>query len=620
MKIKRITIKGFRSHASTEVLGLRKFNVLSGLNGSGKSTIIDAIKYVLTGTCRGTDDAGRGAEKLAAMGIGEYELTLDTSKGELTRRMGQGPRSQTHTRIAKTTGLEQDLARVLAEPTQFMQLTPTDQKALLMSLMSEPLKADEVAEMLGTLINVPGTTSRLSAAILTTLEGANDFEKQMREKRPLLKGELQGAVYVAPDAMPGIEASPEILKECKDELAELDRELIELKSAAHIGSTQRETLESKLETLNEKMAQVKAKIDGYGPRKKMAAELDRQRSLTDEVEKQDALRQEQVRLIEGEISEANATLRMTKEQAAKLQSVKGSCGACGQSVPPEYVKEAVAGLKAKHERLQKGIVEHQGLINGLKQISTDESPATLRENVATLMRTLDEYDQLTDRLEEYALEARGCEVDLKKPQAKFPAPEEIAALEAKIVNGKAYTDNVALVIRETQRREQVEAKRALTQQQLAWVEAMVEFTGPKGPLRAKLIGGGLNEILVELNAIAAPLGMAEVEIQIEPWQILVGNLPAVMLSESERYRLSLAFAGVFAKRSGAGILCLDGAEILDSVNRELLAEVLETCGLEQAIVAATGTPFESEGDWAFYHVTKQDGKSVVKLMPEGVPA
>ena len=113
----------------------------------------------------------------------------------------------------------------------------------------------------------------------------------------------------------------------------------------------------------------------------------------------------------------------------------------------------------------------------------------------------------------------------------------------------------------------------------------------------------------EVGGIVSHFGLGKFRVSVEPWQVMVGGLPAVMLSESEQYRLSAAIAGVFAKRSGAGILCLDGADILYGDNGGLLIEVLEACGLDQAIVAASGDPGEAPEGWEMIEVTKKDGRS-----------
>ena len=52
MDIRRIKLKGFMSYQQEAVFDFSEQNiwVLSGVNGSGKSTVFDAISYVLYGT------------------------------------------------------------------------------------------------------------------------------------------------------------------------------------------------------------------------------------------------------------------------------------------------------------------------------------------------------------------------------------------------------------------------------------------------------------------------------------------------------------------------------------------------------------------------------------------
>lgn len=49
MHIKEIILEGFKSYSTRTVISLfdPKFNAITGLNGSGKSNILDAILFVL---------------------------------------------------------------------------------------------------------------------------------------------------------------------------------------------------------------------------------------------------------------------------------------------------------------------------------------------------------------------------------------------------------------------------------------------------------------------------------------------------------------------------------------------------------------------------------------------
>lgn len=622
MRIERITLKNFRSHKDSEIAGLGKFVVFMGANGAGKSSILDAVKYALTGTCRGTDDAGRGAEKLATGGDGEFELSMVTSKGVVTRRTGQGPRSQAHTKIGKLTGLDQEMSQVLLQPTQFMKMAPADQKALLMSLMAETITGKDVAEALGDLVTMP-SGSKVAVDALTTLDGVNEMDRQLREKRPLLKGELSGLVYTPPEKMPGLpaEETTEIaLEAARSELRDLENELIDKKAAGQ--GNGRELLQKRLVDLDAKAADISKRLDDLGERTKVVASIKEHEAKLKTAQEADSDRGAKIAKIEGEIAIARSNMATIKEQAAKLGALKGACPTCEQPVGAEYSKQAIESLRAKYEKLAKGVKEHQEQVNALRQVEAGNGVEALRQNLTALRQTLTEIDGLNERMQEISVDAEKVQAEMAKPQAKAASAEEIATLETRIGNGRSYVASVEYVIAEEKRKADVERKRQTVQSQLQWVEAMIEKLGPKGPIRAKLLGGGLGDLLAQINVIGCGLDMGKIGIQIEPWLITVDGLPAVMLSESELYRLSLAFAGVFAKKSGAGILCLDGADILDPDNRALLAEVLEAVRLDQVIVASTGVPpFPcSEGDWSFFGVGKTEGRSVVTEIaaPQGV--
>jgi DNA repair exonuclease SbcCD ATPase subunit len=85
MRIKRLTLKNFRSHQET-VLELDRFNFIRGPNGCGKSSIQMALEYLFTGRCELTDAAGRGAEALIRAGEKELEVSATFENGETINR------------------------------------------------------------------------------------------------------------------------------------------------------------------------------------------------------------------------------------------------------------------------------------------------------------------------------------------------------------------------------------------------------------------------------------------------------------------------------------------------------------------------------------------------------
>ena len=126
MRIDEMQLVNFRNHLKTTIKGLSRVNLFVGPNGAGKTTILDSIGYGLSGTCRGTDAGGKGADALAcqlpAKAKALTSVLLKTDRGELLRALGQGPSSQAHVQIVRKLGLDERVLRVLAAPMNLLRL------------------------------------------------------------------------------------------------------------------------------------------------------------------------------------------------------------------------------------------------------------------------------------------------------------------------------------------------------------------------------------------------------------------------------------------------------------------------------------------------------------------
>ncbi|HQD77163.1 MAG TPA: AAA family ATPase, partial [Bacillota bacterium] len=76
MKINRLIIENFRNHKKTEI-NMERINFFAGHNNAGKTSILAAIEWALTGRCIWTDKAGRGAADLVRQGEKQAAVALD---------------------------------------------------------------------------------------------------------------------------------------------------------------------------------------------------------------------------------------------------------------------------------------------------------------------------------------------------------------------------------------------------------------------------------------------------------------------------------------------------------------------------------------------------------------
>ena len=80
MNIKRIRIEGFRSLDNID-LELDGGSFITGMNGAGKSSVLEAIRFALLGCCKNTDRRGAGAKGLVSDGADRPASPSETEGG-----------------------------------------------------------------------------------------------------------------------------------------------------------------------------------------------------------------------------------------------------------------------------------------------------------------------------------------------------------------------------------------------------------------------------------------------------------------------------------------------------------------------------------------------------------
>lgn len=87
MKINTLAVENFRNHKSTQLV-LDKVNFFVGQNNAGKTSLLAAIEWGLTGRCMWTDKAGRGAADLVRQGEKQAVVALEVEDiGSILRSM-----------------------------------------------------------------------------------------------------------------------------------------------------------------------------------------------------------------------------------------------------------------------------------------------------------------------------------------------------------------------------------------------------------------------------------------------------------------------------------------------------------------------------------------------------
>lgn len=219
MLIRSLEIEGFRSHLKSRI-EFGRLNLVLGPNAAGKSSILDAIGFALTGACRGTDEGGRGSDALVTLGTAPEGLrvALETDRGRFQRSLEHGPASKVGQAIRDALGFRHDALRAIFRPESFVYLEPKQQADLFASLAA-PENIEEVCrQYLG---------DHLPAGVIPqTMKELDALQVLTQKERPEIKRALAalGPVELKQEAMPAdVRAmSPQ---QIRDRLAEARRQL-----------------------------------------------------------------------------------------------------------------------------------------------------------------------------------------------------------------------------------------------------------------------------------------------------------------------------------------------------------------------------------------------------------
>lgn len=500
MQITSVKLKNFRSHTDSS-LNLGPRTLLVGPNGSGKSSILDAIAYGLTGICRGTDAAGRGAGEL----ISHFWKGSDASGGievrvggqTFTRAIGQGPKVDIG--IDSVFPEVKRWGRMLeaaVRPDWFSGLPPGEQAALFASFVA----TDDLGEVCRRYLKDAVPDDHMP----TTLGMVDRLEAMAREIRPKLKreiGDLEKKSVVAgiPDHL--LDASDtalaDIVAKASEEIRALDIR-IDAESVA---------------------APAKGSVDDQ--------------------------------------------LRRDLEELRKDATRK--CPAC--DVP---LYRAGDGLYTREQR-DAGIARLEKMMKPAKPAPANARRADLVDERAVISQRKSEADRV--------LYLRGVET---KNKAQIDALKE----------------------------------------RLARAESIVKVLAPKGELRTELAqrkAPGAPDLLGTAQGILDVGRWGNLTLQRDPWRLALDEVPAHLLSHSQRLRVNLAMQIAIVHAAGLRFVTMDNVESLDADQRGALGEVINAAGnlLDQVILAVAKTGQETVDaaiptGWTVVQVWADDDRGVLK--------
>lgn len=619
MKLKTLRLRNFRSHAETVLADLGRINLVRGANGSGKSSICDAIEWALTSKCRLTDEGGKGADALASTGAAEFSVQAVLS-GEQARvlnraRSGGGgtitiqgdPQSKfflgssgAETWIADNLGNREVLSVVLRAG-RFVSMNEKEQREFLSAaLASKPVDISEdiwktiVASSSLHAFAIPTRSQSSAAELDRTYKDYFDLRADLKREIKSL-GDLEAPVR--PPDMPTAEV-------CAQGIADLEfqKRNLEARRAVAISTAQHARTSGLESAKKERADRLKKHADDCARLKVASASLKEQKPLIVSDAELAAIEKTlkgktKIEKADQDIAAAQAEIKFKREQVVGLTENK-SCAACQRPFDkPEGAADQIDVLTGEIGSREAWLVKAQAARLAMGDPATAEE--RLRKHRAAII-AVEAAEKVMLELKKMPAECDTRDLDAIINQEQPPdlfanqcdtsaIDSDIAALAGRITNGQAIKDKIVEFDGRLKQHAQTEAQKATLQTQIDSIQKVIDAFAPAGPIRAQLVGDKLEPFKDALVNALQRFGF-HCDLSIEPYSLKVSGTPTYkplsvrQLSESEQFRFSVAFQVAIAEATGVKFAVFDRSDVLLSDVRPLLSRLLMESSLEQAFV------------------------------------
>lgn len=618
MRIDWVKLRNFRSHQNTTV-DLERISFVRGLNKTGKSAIVMGVEMALAGRCSATDEAGKGYEELISEGAQAGTVTVHCAHPECTitlvldRTAGRTLKIETGGNIITGQNAREWITRNIAPPDvinaclnawRFMMLDEAEQAELLARVLL-PAK----------LTLAPAISTWLKANALGVVEKPTLFQtieathKAIATARTDVNRRLRDLKAIAePDPILGNSDNLKSeIRALQEEQAQLNGELLRVSNAQAV----RDSSGHHAATLQTAIDAQQTKIDELLAKLLPAERITALRATVKKGARYATVKRE---LGDHRIALARAT---AEKQKLAESGADAACPTCKRPLDDQ------ARLHVFEPLLQAENTENAAVQRLEKELATmpgdpDEATRLLKEHTAN-EEAIDAGNAEIRRLQNTLAEVSTNEhADTGEAVEQIKA--KLAELKPKLVRDlERLTEIVSGEERHRQYAKQL-AERKRTEERLGELQKLLDYFGPGG-IKAELIAERLETFTARLNRVMSAWGY-DVNFVIEPYSLRVNEafcnawLSPRQLSNSEKYRLGIAFAAAIAEWTGFGLLVADGADILDKPDKWHLAELLVDSDLDQAVITSTGIAGTFYApDSVFYTLTKTAGATTIECDP-----
>jgi len=585
MNIDRLSIKKFCGISEGELVLTRPVTIVTGANNQGKSSIRDALEYVLCGTHPEIPKKkdvplelarGKGMKVVGHYSDG-FELTrtpssCSASASELRARFGPD-----------------EVLRAVLSAWRFVELSPQERSKLVRGISGggEQVQAAATAALKETGID-PAAVEILAAEAMKNVEKAETIAVERRRALKRDLGEL-------PEEKP-----PTVVEIDDEEIDKLDEVNVEaLEGKKQQLADQRDRLRERIGAakLDHQPEKIRARIKEIGDQLFQAPE-DREREST--LRKALKKAREDVEFEQKAVAAAHQAKVTAQEEYSALEKLGHTCPTCSQEIAPPLTKKLLSAAMERGNTAAKQLEEAEHRQETVKGAVTE-----LETTLAEIEAKHKEIAGL--KVEEASLrkELSDCvsDEDLAKMEEEAQTLEKRIAKGEKIIGAKRDYDTAVAQY----------AKRGDIEKLIEAWDAAAKVLGKDGQVR-KEAASGFDIGRVRQHALQLLPGYT---IDVDPdWQIEVNGRHRV--SKSEKWRLGCCFAAALSKAAGLGLLVIDEADILQGEARADLLDWLSLVAdeFERVIVFATRPepPAPSADDWlSFWHI---DGGHLFPVVAE----
>ena len=645
IKLRVVNLLGISGEVDLDLS--RPVTLIQGQNGAGKSSLRDAVQWVLTGRCRGTDGAGRGAVALIHSGqeSGAVALVFRTPDGldhqvvrrqrgttqDLTLSMPDGTMLSgrpAQDRLEAIIRTSPEVMEICLDPLHFLELDSRTQGSLM-------------AGAIGLRLARPELTEHCAAYGLS-----GDATQALESQLGLLPGYSDGRAVVGPEQLQAVyQAVYSRRTELKKERDAAKQALASVPTGNTIDPIDLEGLRATLEGGIQTEGKKREKL---GALRQQQVEWARMAGRKQELEAQSSRLEARAKEAQGQLSLGVPTVA---EHERELERLKGERNALeGQHLEARRkADEATAAARTSWEAITKA---KEGDASCPAHITDDPCPL-LAAKVSEQKKRVPEMSKAATKLDTEASKARQAAISAEERLNQ--AIETFARAEADLTKaresaarsqgeGAAQWDAVqaeldklseylvpennpsAQIVREDQELHEITQRRAALEARIRELEKVNESAGERKRLTARLeekqgqvdvaeelckaldpkalparilqskIGpfeSGINQVLGEMTSgqyriaiEAGGSGGVALLIHRTGSEIPLG---IALLSRSERLRVGSALAVSFALVTPFRVVAIDEVDLLTGDNRYSLFQSLSSLSecLETALLLSS---------------------------------